>query len=53
MYLIIQMSGGVKCVGCKNHANVLLPSSQRSVCTICVFINKMHVQKLGGLGASQ
>ena len=34
----------------KNTANIMLPSSQISVCTIGVFINTNHVQKCGGGG---
>ena len=54
MSLIIQISEGVKCVmyRAKNPASVLLPGSQISDCTICVFINKNHVQKCGGVCAS-
>ena len=50
MSLIIQISDGVKCLQymAKNLANVLLPSSEINICTICVFINKNHVQGGGG-----
>ena len=34
----------------KNTANIMLPGSQISVCTIGVFINTNHVQKCGGGG---
>ena len=51
--LIIQIYERVRYMT-KNPANVLLPSSQRSACTICVFINKNHVQKcVGGGGGAQ
>ena len=36
-----------------NPANVLPPSSQRSVCTICVFIGKTNVQKSVCVGGCQ
>ena len=37
----------------KNPANVLLSSSQRSVCTICVFINKNQVKSEKGQANSE
>ena len=53
--MIIQIYEGVKCVmslRCvpDSSGKGLLPSSQRSVCTICVFINKKHVKTCGGGG---
>ena len=54
MSLIIQISEGVKRVmyTAKHPVSVLRPSSQICVCTMCVFINKAHVQKweVGGGG---
>ena len=50
MSLIIHISEGGNCVMCmaKNPANVLLPVSQISVRTICVFINKKSCPHVWG-----